>query len=121
MGIADDLSALRRDFPGCRVATFADLSSGLVLYTSAEARLPQERLDTYLRRADALFSGPAGETLLGAPVTQAVVPEGAGFLVALRLPDEPGEAVICQCDADIDLGAFTARAGQVLATLGAGS
>jgi hypothetical protein len=121
MGIAEDLTALRRDFPGCRVATFADLSSGLVLFTSAAARPPQERLDALLARAAALLGGPSGTaafSVLGAPVDQAVAPEGDGLVVALRSPAEPAEAVICQVDAGIDLGAFTGRAAGVLARLG---
>jgi len=124
MGIADELTAIRRDFPGCRVATFVDLSSGIVLFASTEVRVPQERLDAFCRRAAKLFSGPPGSVasaLIGAPVHQAVVPEGEGVLVVLRSRDDPGEAVICHCDADIDLAALTARAAGVLATLGAAS
>ena len=124
MGIAEDLTALRRDFPGCRVATFADLSSGLVLFTSTAERLPQERLDAMLDRAAGLLEGPAGAVgaaILGEPVLAAVAPDGACLLVARRRAEEPDEAVICQCDADIDLSAFAARAAEVLATLEAGS
>lgn len=124
MGIADDLTALRRDFPGCRVATFADLSSGLVLFTSAADRLSQERVDALLERAAALLDGPAGTAgtaILGAPVLRAVAPEANGLILALRSSEEPDEVVICQCDGDIDLSAFAARAANILAQLVAGS
>jgi hypothetical protein len=124
MGIADQLTAMRRDFPGCRVATFADLSSGLVLFTSADGRVPQERLDAFCHRARAILSGPtavAATALLGAPIQQSVVSDGEGLLVLVRAPAEPDEVVICQCDAGIDLQAFTARAADALATLGAAS
>jgi hypothetical protein len=124
MGIADDLTALRRDFPDCRIATFADLSSGLVLSTSAEARLPQERLDRFLRRAEALLDGPAGmagATVLGGPVQLALVPEGDGLLLAQRVPAEPDEVVICQCDTGTDIPAISARVGDILARLGTGA
>jgi hypothetical protein len=124
MGIADDLTVLRRDFPGCRVATFADLSSGLVLFTSAAERLPQERLDAVLDRAAGLLEGPAGvaaAAILGEPVLGVVAPEGEGLLMAWRNPGEPDEVVICQCEADIDLPAFAARASEVLARLETGS
>jgi hypothetical protein len=123
MGIADQLTALRRDFPACRVATFADLSSGLVLFTSASSRLPQDRLDALSSRARALFAGPAGQTgaaLLGGPVQQAVMSDAEGLIVLVRSPAEPDEAMICHCDADIDLPAFAARAQRELAALGAG-
>lgn len=124
MGIADDLTALRRDFSGCRVATFVDLSSGVVLFTSAAERLPQERLDAVLDRAAGLLEGPAGAAgtaILGEPLLGAVAPEGEGLLMALRRAEEPDEVVICQCDADIDLPAFAARAAEALARLEAGS
>jgi hypothetical protein len=124
MGIADDLTALRRDFSGCRVATFVDLSSGVVLFTSAAERLPQERLDAVLDRAADLLEGPAGaagRAILGEPLLGAIAPEGEGLLMAWRSPGEPDEVVICQCDADIDLPAFAARAAEALARLEAGS
>jgi hypothetical protein len=124
MGIAEQLNALRADYPACRVATFADLSSGLVLFTSAAARMPQERLDALSGRARALLAGPAGAVgaaLLGAPVDHAVGSDGEAILVLVRSPTEPDEALICHCDADIDVAAFTARASQELAALGAGT
>ncbi len=124
MGIAEQLNGVRRDFPGCRVAAFADLSSRLVLFTSADARLPQDRLDAFCARAGALFTGPAGQAgaaLLGAPVERAVVPDGDAVFVFVRSPDEPDEAVICQCDADTDPAALSARIAQELAALGAGT
>jgi hypothetical protein len=123
MGIADQLNALRADFPACRVATFADLSSGLVLFTSSAARMPQDRLDGLTARARALV-GPASEAgagLLAARVDHAVASEGEALFVLVRSPVEPDEALICQCDADIDLTAFTARAARELASLGAGA
>jgi hypothetical protein len=123
MGIADQLTALRRDFPACRVATFADLSSGLVLFTSAASRVPQDRLDALSNRARALFAGSAGEAgaaLLGGPVQEAVFADEDGLVVLVRSPTEPDEAMICHCDAGIDLAAFAARARRELAALGAG-
>jgi hypothetical protein len=123
MGIADQLTALRRDFPACRVATFADLSSGLVLFTSAASRLPQDRLDALSNRARALFAGPVGQTgaaLLGGAVQQAVLADDDGLVVLVRSPAEPDEAMICHCDAGIDLAAFATRARRELAALGAG-
>ena len=122
MGIADQLNAMRADFAGCRMATFADLASGLVLFTSAKGRVPQERLDALCGRAKILFSGAPAEaatSVLGAPVQQAVVSDGDGLLVVVRVPNEPDEALVCHCDRDIDLPSFTARAARELAALGA--
>lgn len=124
MGIADQLNALRADFPACRVATFVDLASGLVLFTSAASRMPQDRLDSLSARARRLLAGPAAEAgagLLGASVDHAVATEGEELVVLVRSPAEPDEAMICHCDGGIDLSAFTARARQELAALGAGA
>jgi hypothetical protein len=124
MGIADQLNALRADFPACRVATFADLSSGLVLFTSAASRMPQDRLDALSGRARALLAGraaAAGADLLGGPVDIAVASDGGALVVLVRSPAEPDEAMICHCDEGIDLGPFTARAARELAALGAGT
>jgi hypothetical protein len=124
MGIADQLNALRADFPACRVATFADLSSGLVLFTSAASRMPQDRLDALSGRARALLSGPAAEAgahLLGAAVVHAVASDADGIVVLVRSPVEPDEAMICHCDPEIDVQALAARAARELAALGAGA
>lgn len=121
MGIADQLNAMRRDFTDCRMAAFADLASGLVLFTSSEVRVPQERLDAFCGRARAIFSGQTGEAasrIMGAPVQQAVLPEGEGLLVLVRSSSEPDEALLCQCTADIDLSPFMARAARELVALG---
>lgn len=124
MGIADQLNAMRGDFAGCRLATFADLSSGLVLFTSAEGRVRQERLDALCERARTLVVGnpaEAGASVLKAPVLQAVASDADGLLVVVRVSDEPDEALICHCDPDIDLLSFTARAASELAALAAAS
>ena len=121
MGLADQLNALRRDIAGCRIAAFADLSSGLVLFASAEGRVPQERLDALCKRAMAVLSGPAAAAapLLGTPVGRAAVPDEDGVLVILRMPNEPNEALVFHCDLGVDLPAVMARAARELEALGA--
>jgi len=121
MGIADQLNAMRRDFTDCRMATFADLASGLVLFTSADGRVPQEHLEGLCGRAKAIFSGTTGQAasaMLRTPVQQAVLPDDDGLLVLVRSPSEPDEALVCHCTAEIDLPSFTARAARELAALG---
>ena len=46
MTIQDQLDSLRADTPGCVLAAFGDISSGLILCTSAEKQHPREVLDT---------------------------------------------------------------------------
>jgi hypothetical protein len=121
MGIADQINALRRGFPDCRIASFADLASGLVLFTSASSRLPQERSDALCARARDLLDPAAQEAaaaLLGAPVRHAVATFEDGLLVVVRSEDDPDEALICHCTPDIDLRAFIATAARELAGLG---
>jgi hypothetical protein len=120
MGIAEQLNAIRRDFEGCRLATFADLSSGIVLFASAEGRVPQEHLEALGARARTLLSQPAVTGLLPAPIDLAVAPEDEGLLVIVRAPQEPDEALVFRCDDDIDLASFMARAARDLAALGTG-
>lgn len=121
MGIADQIDALRRGFPECRIATFADLASGLVLFTSTPARIPQEQVDALCARARDLLGAPAteaAEALFGSPVRHAVVPDADGLLVVVRSADDPDEALICQCAPAIDLRTFIATAAHELAALG---
>ena len=47
--------------------------------------------------------------------------DGEALVVLVRSPTEPDEAMICHCDAEIDVAAFTARAAGELAALGAGT
>ncbi len=122
MGIADQINALRREFPDCAIATFADLASGLVLFTSSTARLPQEQLEALVIRARDLLDPAAQEAaqvLLGSPVRHAVLTLEDGLLVVVRSSEDPDEALICRCAPHIDLGAFVAAAARELAALGA--
>lgn len=121
MGIADQINALRRGFPDCRIATFADLASGLDLFTSAPSRPPQEKVDALCARARDLLHPETQATaaaLLGSAVRHAVTPWEDGLLVVVRASDDPDEVLICQCAPTIDLTAFVAAAMRELATLG---
>jgi hypothetical protein len=121
MGIADQLNALRRDFPACRLVTFADLSSGLVLFSSSDQRVPQDDLDALCDRAREVFGGSVGNAaavLIGGPVQQVVLSDSEGLIVLVRSPSEPTEAIVSHCSSDVDISAFTLRAARELAALG---
>ncbi|MDW4497154.1 hypothetical protein R5H30_04105 [Sulfitobacter sp. D35] len=45
MTIQKSLDDLRRNLPGCHLTAFGDLSSGLILRSSSEARRAREELD----------------------------------------------------------------------------
>lgn len=120
MRAAEELSSFREAVPGCRVATFADLSSGLVLYTSSHTRLPQERLDALCAKARAmLVTGvPSGvAAALGSGVGSAVVPDDQSLLVFVRSAADPNEAILCDCTFETDVNAVIAGAAAALAAI----
>lgn len=120
MSVAEQLNSFRQSVSGCRVATFADLSSGLVLFSSSETRLPQERLDALCDRARALLvSGvPSGvDAALEGGVGSAVVPDDRSLLVFVRSAADPNEAILCDCTAETDVHAVIAGAVAALAAL----
>ncbi len=119
--IAEQLDAMRSDFPQCRSLTFADLASGLVLYASTVKKMPQERLDAMSDRARALLEGPAAaaaERALGSRPSAAVWSGGDSLFIFVRSPVLPDEALCCECSAEIEVTAFTERAARELAALG---
>ena len=120
MGVSEHLNAIRRDVPACRMVAFADLSANLVLESSAEQRLPQERLDALCTRARSLFgphiTGPA-EALVAGPVARAVTSFAEGLLVIVRSAADPNEALICVCDRDADVSRLFSRASEALETI----
>ncbi len=122
MGVSEQLNAIRRDIPTCRMAAFADLSASLVLDSSAEQRLPQERLDALCARARSLLgpdiSGNA-EGVIGGPVARAVTSFSEGLLVMVRSASDPNEALICVCDRDTDISRLFSRASEALETIDA--
>lgn len=121
MGVADQLNAFRQAFPACRVATFADLASGLVLFASTDRRLPQERLDALCARAKLVLGDlpEAARAAIGGPAAHAVLAERDSFLVFVRSRKEPDEALVCECAPEVDLPAFIARATDELAAIDA--
>ena len=120
MGAAEQLNSFRTAVPGCRIATFADLSSGLVLFTSPDTRVPQERLDALCDAARKLLLNdlPSGlATALGSEVMSAIVPEDDDLLVFVRSANDPCEAILCDCSANVDVHAVVSGAAAALAAL----
>lgn len=120
------LDRLRREFPACRLAAFADLSTGMVLSTSTDMPVAQERLDRLCATAVELLDGESA-----ARVSRATGKQNAGWLshamtidggeigVFVRSGKEPRDALCCLCDAAGDLDALIAAAGQCLESVSA--
>lgn len=121
MGAADQLNAFRRGFPDCRVAVFADMSSGLVLSASTDRNLPQENLDALCERARSALTGgllTSVEVAIGGPIAASVTSEDDKLYVFVRSETEPDEVFACECAPDVDLFLFLSGASGALAAIG---
>lgn len=109
MSISENLDALRASRSSVETASYLDLSSGTVLYSSTAVRQPQERLDKLCATAKALFDEAAD----GAAEAVSFGPTEA--LVFCRSGEAPTEAICLVCAPDIDLAEILEAAQKVLA------
>lgn len=127
MTIAARLDGLRRDFPGCKLAAFADLGAGMVLAASAAPRPPQERLDQLCGAAVELLAGDSAarvasicqEPAAGWPL-HAIAIDGQDICLYLRSEHEPTDALCCVVDPAEELEAFLPAARRNLDAISAG-
>jgi hypothetical protein len=120
MAIAGELAALRGRFAACRAMALTDLATGLVLCAATRERIGQEQLDALCATARSLLGGSVDAALTGienAPVAQALLAEGAGVALFLRLSPPATEALCCACDAAVDLAALADAAAAFLGAL----
>lgn len=120
MVIAGDLAALRGRFAACSAMVLTDLATGLVLRAATRERIPQEQLDALCATGRSLLSGQVEAAMIAtedAPAMCAVLAEGTGVALFLRLAPPATEALCCACAATVDLAALTDAAGKFLATL----
>lgn len=120
MSVADQIEALRAEFPACRSITFTDLATGLVLCSANRERVRQERLDALATRARKLLDGSDIDGVIpgGAKTETIVLTDESRALLFLRSPADPDEGLACECDPGADLPAFIARARAELARIG---
>ena len=104
MTVVEALDTLRAEVPGCTLVAFADLSSSLVLSSSASSKPMQNELDTLSTAAvqaldGALASGTA--TLFSEDGSKkpdvAMLLTGQEARIFLRSPDNAAEALVCVC------------------------
>ena len=126
MNLAEKLDGLRLKYPECKTLAFADVSTGMVLYASADESLKQEQLDSLCGTAVEMLSGSiamrVGEAISEQSSTgifQAIIIERDEVGIFLKSMSNPVDALCCVCTSDIALGAFIKEARDNLAGAGA--
>lgn len=126
MDITAELDTIRAELDGCSLVAFTDLTSQLVLCSSAAAKPAQEEMNALSETAavalDGAFAEGAAPVWGGdAPAGLAVLATGTELRLFLRAPTRPGEALVCVCAPDADLVTTVARAREALDRIVAGS
>ena len=110
MNVAAELDEMRSGISGCSLVAFTDLSSQLVLCTSAATKPVQEELNALSLAANIALDGAFAEGAAPlwaedteAPAETAVLMTGAEVRVFLRSPGKPNEALVCVCAPDTEL------------------
>lgn len=113
MNVAAELDAMRSELSGCSLVAFTDLSSRLVLCTSAVSKPVQEELNALSEAANLALDGAFAEGAAplwsqtgDVPAETAVLMTGAEVRVFLRSPAKPNEALVCVCAPDAELEAI---------------
>ncbi|MCG6883162.1 MAG: hypothetical protein LJE62_05340 [Silicimonas sp.] len=123
MDITAELDAMRVDVQGCALVAYTDLSSQLVLSTSAAANPVQEEMNALSQAAHLALDGAiaegaavswGGET----PAELAFLMTGAEVRLFLRSPANSSEALIAVCAPDVDLERAVSEARATLARIG---
>ena len=107
MTILIRLNDLCVDFPACRAVAYCDLSTGMVLCSSNQHKLPQEQLDQLGLMAGEVLNG---DQVLVKHVQSAIIVQDNTISVVLRSTVHPSEALSCDCEIGIDLVEFSIAA-----------
>jgi hypothetical protein len=122
MKIGKQLDDLRRVFPSCSVAVFADLKTGLVLASTAARKTSQERLDHLCACGADNLKGTLSQSVAltvmnrqldGLRFAISITP--TGFDVFVESPSADGEALCLICASDIELDPLIQHAQTLLA------
>lgn len=104
------IEEIQAGFAQCRAAVLADIASKTVLYVSAAQKQPQERMDALCEAASKLLSMKAVQNDSSRPdnalMQESIVIQGDETLIFVRSPGDPAEALLCVCDAGLDIGEF---------------
>lgn len=123
MDITAELDAMRGQVPGCALVAYTDLTSQLVLCTSAVSKPVQEEMNALSQAAGLALNGAFAESASpswgGEPAPEvAVLMTGADARLFLRSPVNPAEALVAVCAPDIDLEQAVTEGHATLARIG---
>jgi len=119
--ISEQLDAINAAFDSVRIAAFADLSVQLVLADSSKSDIGQEVLDEICIKAANAFECPAispGDSLIDPPI-ETIIMTDKGILLTLCATEFSPNALIFDCDYDINLNDILAVARNTLKKTGA--
>jgi len=113
MSVTDALDAMRSELSGCSLVAYTDLSSALVLSTSAIGQPGQEELDKLSGAAQLVLTGALAEGASSvwtdsdpkAAAETAMLLTDAEARVFIRSPGDAPEALVCICSPNTDLNA----------------
>ncbi len=120
MDISEHLDAINKAFDSVRIAAFADLSVQLVLADSTKSEIGQELLDDLCIKAANVFECPAlsvDNSLIDPPV-EAIIMTDKGILLTLRSTEFSPNALIFECDYNINLKDILEMARNTLKKIG---
>lgn len=117
MNVTAELDEMRSGLAGCSLVAFTDLSSQLVLCTSAASRPVQEELNALSKSANLALNGAFAEGARqvwsddDVPAETAMLLTGSEARVFLRSSGNPNEALVCVCapDSQLDVVVDAAR------------
>lgn len=119
--ISEQLDAINAAFDSVRIAAFADLTVQLVLADSTKSDIGQELLDELCIQAANAFECPAvsvDNALIDPPV-EAIIMTDKGILLTLRSTEFSPNALIFECDYNINLKDILVTARNTLKKAGA--
>ncbi len=115
MNILDRLVDLRTSTTGCGLVALADLSSGIVLCSSAAIKLPQERLDSIANTAKNVFNMPSPawpkpqKRLDSMSLEEVIALNSSNTQIFLRARALPYEVLCCIVSFEVDMASFAGR------------
>lgn len=123
MDVSEALAALRTDLPGCSMTAYADLTTGVVLSSSAAVPPAREQLDDLAATAALTLDGSLAESAKPAtgesPAGAAIAMTSNDLRLFLRSEANPAEALICVLAAGSDAESALTRSRAALDTIAA--
>lgn len=115
--ILDELNALKNQTDGCTMVSLADLSSGMILSTSADSGMSRDQLNALSTQAATLLPKDGSTVFGAAPAQSVLVASGDSVRVFMRSAAVPTDAICAICAKDTDFTAFLAGAAGCLSKI----